>query len=48
MYAYRDSFLTSIVAGGIIIGLVLALLGVFLYFWDRSRYWEHKRFSVNY
>jgi xanthine/uracil permease len=48
MYAYRDSFLTSIVTGVIIIGLALALLGVFLYFWDRSHYWKHKRFSVNY
>ena len=49
MYAeVRDSFLTSIVVVGIIIGLTLALLGAILYFWERSHYWEHKRFSVNY
>ncbi len=43
-YAYGqhvDSFLTIIVAIAFLIGFVAIALGASLYYWERSKYYEH-------
>jgi len=42
LYAYRDSFLTSIVMFAFVIGVVTILLGAGLYFWERNKYYRDR------
>jgi hypothetical protein len=43
LYAYRDSFLTSIVTVAIIIGVVSILLGAGLFYWEREKYYQDRK-----
>ena len=36
-----DSFLTAIISVAFVLGLISILLGAGLYYWERSRYYEH-------